>query len=111
MSFRMFVNNRTPDIRFSDGFYVSPAWKKCARSYRRSVGGLCERCREAGLIVPAEEVHHKIRLTPENINRPEVALNWENLIALCKECHMKEHRKEKRWKVDEDGNVTPKDPP
>ena len=41
----------------------------------------------------------------------QVALNWRNLIALCKDCHMKEHRKEKRWEVDENGNVTPKDPP
>ena len=97
--------------RFSDAFYISPAWRKCAHAYRRSVGGLCEECRKRGLIVPAEEVHHKIRLTPENINRPEIALNWKNLIALCKECHLKAHRKEKRWTVDEDGNVTPKDPP
>ena len=106
----------TVDIRgkakgFADDFYTSPAWKKCARSYRRSVGGLCERCRKRGLIVPAVEVHHKIHLTPENINKPEIALNWRNLIALCKDCHMKEHRKEKRWTVDENGNVTPKDPP
>ena len=83
----------------------------CARSYRRSVGGLCERCREAGMIVPADEVHHKIKLTPENINRPEIAMNWANLIALCKDCHMKEHRKKKRWTVDENGNVTPGTPP
>ena len=61
--------------------------------------------------MPADEVHHKIHLTPENINRPEVALNWRNLIALCKDCHLKEHRKEKRWKVDDDGNVQLMDPP
>lgn len=96
---------------FADSFYVSPEWIRCARGYRASVGGLCERCRERGLIVPAEEVHHKIHLTPENINRPEIALNWQNLIALCKDCHMKEHRKQKRWKVDEDGNVTAQGPP
>ena len=56
-------------------------------------------------------MHHKIKLTPENINRPEVALNWRNLIALCKDCHLKEHRKEKRWTIDADGVVTLKDPP
>ena len=108
--------NNSMEIRgkkegFADSFYTSPAWKRCARSYRRSVGGLCERCRKRGLIVPAEEVHHKIRLTPENINRPEVALNWQNLIALCKDCHMEMHRKPKRWTVDADGSVKPKDPP
>ena len=63
------------------------------------------------MIVPAAEVHHKIHLTPENINRPEIALNWTNLIALCKDCHMIVHRKQKRWTVDKDGNVTPVDPP
>ena len=96
---------------FADAFYTSPAWKRCARGYRRSVGGLCEECRRNGRITPAAEVHHKIKLTPENINKPEIALNWRNLIALCKDCHMKIHRKQKRWTVDADGNVTAGDPP
>ena len=109
-------NNDSVDIRgkkktFADAFYKSQAWMNCARAYRRSVGGLCERCNQAGLITPAEEVHHKIKLTPENISRPEIALSWGNLIALCKDCHMKEHRKKKRWTVDDDGNVTPGTPP
>ena len=105
------IRGREKQKRFADSFYVSPAWKHCARGYRAAVGGLCERCKAKGLIVPAEEVHHKIKLTPANINRPEVALNWGNLIALCKDCHMKEHQKPKRWTVDSDGNVTPGDPP
>ena len=105
------VGIRGREKTFADDFYTSAAWTRCARGYRRSVGGLCERCRKRGLIVPAEEVHHKIHLTPENINRPEIALNWRNLEALCKACHMKEHRKQKRWTVDEDGNVTAQDPP
>ena len=108
--------NGTVDIRgkdkgFADAFYTSKAWVRCARGYRRSVGGLCERCKAKGLIVPAEEVHHKIHLSPENINRPEITMNWRNMIALCKDCHLKEHRKEKRWRVDEDGAVTLEDPP
>ena len=105
------VDNQQREKRFSDSFYSSQAWRKCANAYKRSVGGLCEKCRRRGRINVAEEVHHKIHLTPENINRPEITLNWKNLIALCKDCHKKEHRKEKRWSVDEDGNVKPKDPP
>ena len=97
----------TKDKGFADSFYTSQAWKRCARGYRRSVGGLCERCRERGVITPAEEVHHKIKLTPQNINRPEIALNWKNLVALCKDCHLEVHKKPKRWVVDEYGNVTP----
>ena len=96
---------------FADDFYKSQAWMNCARSYRRSVGGLCERCRKKNLITPAEEVHHKIKLTPENIDRPEITLNWDNLIALCKDCHKEMHRKKQRWTVDEDGNVTPRTAP
>ena len=72
---------------------------------------MCEECKKRGLIVPADEVHHKIKLTPENINRPEIALNWSNLVALCKDCHLKIHRKKKRWSVDENGVVTLRDPP
>lgn len=102
---------RGKDKGFADTFYTSTAWKKCARGYRRSVGDLCEKCRARGLIVPAEEVHHKIHLTPQNITRPEIALNWQNLVALCKDCHIKVHRGEKRWTVDADGNVSPRDPP
>jgi len=86
--------------QFAHDFYVSWAWIKCARAYKRSVNGLCERCRKVGLIVPGEEVHHKIRLTPENINDPKIALNWDNLECLCKACHMAEHD-EKRWRADE----------
>ena len=105
------MDNRERDKGFADAFYASPAWKRCARGYRRSVGGLCERCRKRGLIVPAVEVHHKIKLTPANINRPEIALNWRNLEALCKDCHLQEHKKKRRWKVDEEGKVTAEDPP
>ena len=99
------VNFRGKKKGFAEDFYKSQVWMDCARGYRRSVGGLCERCKAKGRIVPCVEVHHKIRLTPENIKRPEAALNWNNLEALCKDCHLKEHKKQKRWSVDEDGNV------
>ena len=96
---------------FEDVFYSSWAWRKCAKSYKDSVGGLCERCLQRGLITPADEVHHKIRLTQENVNKPEIALNWDNLQALCADCHRETHRKTKRWTVDENGNVTAAGPP
>lgn len=46
----------------------------------------CRRCGAAG-----SEVHHKIYLTPENINDPKVTLNPENLELLCRSCHQNEH--------------------
>lgn len=88
-------------------FYGSPAWKNCRAAYIKSVGGLCERCKAHGLIVPGVEVHHKIRLTPGNVKDPNVALAWSNLELLCESCHHEEHRKQKarRWRCDEQGHV------
>ena len=90
--------------RFAAEFYKSHVWKKCKKAYANSRSGLCERCAARGLIVPGEEVHHKKHLTPENITDPAVALNWNNLELLCKDCHISEHRR-KRWRVDESGHV------
>lgn len=88
-------------------FYVSGVWIDCARAYRRA-HPLCERCRARHEISTAEQVHHKIKLSPENINDPDVTLNWDNLEALCDKCHKAEHRKkrETRWTVDDEGHVT-----
>ena len=95
---------------FLDVFYSGWKWRRCKDSYLRSVGGLCEECRRRGLIKAADEVHHKIHLTKDNVNKSEIALNWANLEALCEDCHRQQHRKTKRWRVDEDGNVTPTGP-
>lgn len=86
-------------------FYSSPQWKKCRSAYKKSVGGLCERCREKGLIVPGEMVHHKIHLNSVNMYDPDVALNFENLELLCRDCHAAEHGPTRRYKVDEYGRV------
>lgn len=68
-------------------FYKSKQWLKCRASYiakRIAIdGGLCEECKEhLGYMV-----HHKIILTPENINDPEIALNHDYLAYECKDCH------------------------
>ena len=85
-------------------FYISPQWIACRRAYAKSKGMLCERCAAAGLAVPGEEVHHKIRLTPQNVNDPAVALNWDNLEVLCKQCHLAEHNTVV-MRTDEGGHV------
>ena len=90
--------------RFAHEFYKSWPWIKCARAYKASVGGMCERCWSKGLLVPGVEVHHKVHLTPENLNDPEIALNWDNLELLCKDCHLEEHNRT-RWRADELGHV------
>ena len=68
-------------------FLHSKPWLTCRTGYIqeriRIDGGLCEICQtNLGYIV-----HHKIILTPDNINDPDIALNWEHLSYECKACH------------------------
>lgn len=86
-------------------FYKSGAWVNCRNNYMKSVGGLCEICKEKGLIVPAIIVHHKVHLNAENLSDPNVSLNFNNLQAVCRDCHARLHGKEKRYFVREDGTV------
>lgn len=93
-------------MKATDWFYKTTAWKECRDAYAASVGGLCERCYKQGRIVPGEIVHHKKHLTPTNVHDASIALSWDNLECLCRDCHGNEHRKnKKRYKVDELGRV------
>jgi len=77
-------------------FYTSRTWRRVSRNYASSKQFLCERCLAKGLVIPYEEVHHKTRLTLENLNNPDIALNWNNLECLCKKCHEAEHQEDAR---------------
>ena len=93
-------------------FYRQHKWKECRNAYLKHARGLCEECLKKGLIVPAEIVHHKIWLTPENINDPDITLNWANLEAVCRDCHTEIHEasykrpRKRRFEVDAFGRVT-----
>ena len=76
---------------FAKKFYNSTAWKRCRESYIISVHLLCERCMGNSKHVPGYIVHHKILLTPLNIDDPMISLNHEHLEYLCVECHNDEH--------------------
>ena len=85
-------------------FYTTRAWRACRASVLKKNGGLCQLCLAKGLIEPAVHVHHKIPLTTENVNDPKIALNADNLMALCESCHGEQHRT-KRWRCDPLGHV------
>lgn len=67
---------------YAKSFYNSLAWIKCRSSFMKSKHYVCERCGS-----PAKIVHHKIHINPSNINDMNITLNWDNLQALCLECH------------------------
>lgn len=71
---------------YSRAFYASGKWKRTQSAYMMSQNYICERCGEIARIV-----HHKKYITPVNIGDPDVTLNWDNLEALCQDCHNKEH--------------------
>lgn len=71
---------------FAIDFYNSKKWKKVRAYIHNRDNGYCVKCNE-----PGEIVHHKIHLTPENINDPEITLCEDNLELVCRDCHKLEH--------------------
>lgn len=97
--------------RLSREFYSSTAWKETRRAFKKSKGGLCERCLAKGIVTPAEIVHHKTPLTEENIKDLNISLSWKNLQALCRQCHAEVHddmyakRTGRRYRISKSGRV------
>ena len=91
---------------YAASFYKSQQWEKTRELYIRSVGGLCEICEQNGKIVAGTTVHHRIPLSPENINDPDITLNFNNLCLVCRDCHAKIHSgSQRRYEIDELGRV------
>lgn len=90
-------------------FYMSGVWEDTRAAYMLSKNNICERCGE-----PAKICHHKTWLNRTNINNPYVTLSWDNLEALCQDCHNKEHHKKDstlRYRFDNEGNIIYTNPP
>ena len=95
-------------------FYESQTWRDCQAAYMKKANHLCERCLAKGIHEPARIVHHRIHLTQENFGDPELMYGFDNLEALCIECHNTEHRrgrKVQRWKFVDGELVTKPDAP
>lgn len=82
-------------------FYNSSIWQK-QRKYRLQMDNYrCARC--GGVAV---DVHHKIKLTEENISNLEISMYLDNLESVCRKCHNKEtHGKKNDYMFDECGNL------
>ena len=71
---------------YAKSFYSSKRWKNTQAAYMASQNYICERCGNMARIV-----HHIKYITPNNIQDPNITLNWDNLEALCMDCHTREH--------------------
>lgn len=102
---------------FAHKFYHSKQWRNVREVVKDRSHGLCERCAERGVLRPLDVVHHKVPLTPENVNDPSISLNPDMLVALCNDCHTEVHKQlgigalngrppeKPRVGFDENGNV------
>ena len=94
---------------YAKGFYKSAAWKTCRANYAAYRRGLCEVCLKRGIYKPGEIVHHKVHISPENINDPTVTLSFSNLMLVCRDCHADLHKGyDTRVRVDEMGRISAK---
>lgn len=89
---------------YSRAVYNGARWKNTKNSYLASVNYICERCGAA-----AKVVHHKHYINPNNVTNPNILYNWDNLEALCQDCHNKEHHSgyntAKGLRFDDQGNL------
>lgn len=96
---------------FAKPFYDGKKWNKLRKKYiedRQAIdGGLCETCHEAvGVIVH----HNDIWIDENNIDNPDVTLNYDNLKLDCIACHNREKKDEQereRYRFGPDGEVLP----
>ena len=72
--------------------YSTKQWKKLSKAYLM-MHPLCEECLKAGKVTPAVHVHHIVSFmtASDDLKRLELALDADNLEALCVACHTAKH--------------------
>ena len=71
---------------------------------------MCEMCFQRSIMKTAEIVHHKVHLSRDNIDDPEICYGLDNLMRVCRDCHAEVHYPDDyrpRVAFDSDGNVVP----
>ena len=68
-------------------FYQSKEWHELRMAKWVSANGLCELCLKNGIINEAREIHHIVPIEKDWSKR----LDYDNLIALCSDCHNQQH--------------------
>jgi len=74
-------------------FYTSKAWRDLSLRLKIERGGKCERTGEIFADMSQLIVHHKIELTEDNIDNPQITLSPDNIEIISFAQHNKEHRR------------------
>ena len=68
-------------------FYRSPAFRACADEYYNLRGGLCESClKNESRYTQGVWITHRVPLSNLDLMKPEVCMNWDNMLLLCPDC-------------------------
>ncbi len=75
-------------------FYARKAWSDLRWVLIIQRHGICARCGQSFANDTSKLIgHHKIELTEDTVNIPQMALNPENVELLCIGCHNHQHRR------------------
>lgn len=74
-------------------FYTNQLWLKKRTEALNRDNNECQSCKKEGRYSKANTVHHIKRLK----KFPSLALDINNLLSLCYECHAAEHPENKRY--------------
>lgn len=66
--------------------YQNPTWRKLRDTYLRN-HPICEECLNKGKVTPATDIHHLVSPFRHGEVNYNLLLDYDNLMALCKECH------------------------
>lgn len=101
-------------------FYTSRLWKSVKQEIWLRQNCLCDICHKPVYVdgiskwIPKENrrtgiVHHKEHLTDFNLDDDNIAINPDNLVGVCKDCHEQLHHQDQvtrlGYSFDEEGNL------
>lgn len=101
-------------------FYQGKLWRRITKEVWLKQNCLCSICHRPVYVsgitnfIPKENrltgiVHHKTHLDDINVYEDDVAINFDNLTGVCKDCHENLHHQDQvtrpEYEFDEDGNL------
>ena len=81
------AKRKDKNIKIQKNFYKNRPWRRKRKEILQRDNFECQHCKAIGLYAKATTVHH----IKHYDKYPELALDDNNLIALCFNCHEAEH--------------------
>lgn len=86
-------NEHSPNRELRQKYYNTTEWRKLRETYIKA-HPVCEECLNKGRVTPATSVHHKNSPFKNGNCNKSLFLDYNNLEAVCHECHSEIHNKE-----------------